>query len=194
MKKYYYIFAFFLLTLLSCKNLSEPKENFFDSVKIEIQDTMLHLDTTTSISHKDNTFIVEKRSIIFFMPTKEERKDIDKQYGNFAKWDLQEIFNRFQQLAKSSKRNLSKSNFKIELTTDIVFKIEMDTSGYVVFNRKKEDQLVGIIFSDGIQEPVIKFGVLKRSDILEIVSNFFNEKYEDEEVVDTTDVQERIVK
>ncbi len=190
-KKFYYIFFLLLLTIFSCNSLSEPKENFFDSVKVETKDTVQIVDTLASVEHENSIYVVKKNSVIFFMPSKQERKELEKQHGNFAKYDLQQIFSNFQQLAHSSKRRLSKKHIKTELTTDIIFEIEMDSGGYVVFDKKKEDQLVGVIFSNGIKAPIIKYGVIGHKEINKTVSEFFEVEYE-EEIADTINDKEQI--
>jgi len=179
-KEFYYIFL--LLIMVSCNSLSEPKENFFDSVKVETHDTVQIPDTISSVEHENSIYVVKKNSVIFFMPSKQEKKELERQYGNFAKYDLQQIFSNFQQMAYSSKRNLSKKSIKSELTTDNIFEIEMDSGGYVVFDKNKEDQLVGVIFSNGVKEPIIKYGVIGRKEINKTVSEFFEVEYLEEAV------------
>jgi len=190
-KKFYYIFIFFIITIFSCNSLSEPKENFFDSVKVEIKDTVQEIDTLGSVEHENNTYVVKKNSVIFFMPSRQEKKELEKQYGNFAKYDLQQIFSNFEQFARSSRRRLSKKNIESELTTDIIFEIEMDTGGYVVFDKSIEDQIIGVIFSNGVKEPIIKYGVIGNKEVSKIVSEFFEVEYE-EEIVDTIVSEDKI--
>lgn len=68
------------------------------------------------------------------------------------------------------------------------FEIEMDTGGHIMFDKIKEDQILGVIFSDGVQEPLIKFGLLKNNEISNLSESFFNMKFKielDTAIVDT---------
>lgn len=115
-----YIFVFLLLFLFSCRNFSGEPDNLFDSVNIDFFDTT-KIDSINNTN--SNNFVVKKQSVIFFMPSNQEKKEINKQYGEYAKYDFEQIYSDFFYLANYSKRKLRKKKIHSELTNSLKFEI-----------------------------------------------------------------------
>ena len=122
MKQYYFFLLLLVLLIFSCKsNNSNLEENIFDSVNVDIQDTILSKDSTNFTINEDDIYIVKANSIIFFMPSYKERSEIVKHHSVYTKYDFQHIFNNFEILARYTKQNLRKFSIFSELTIPYSF-------------------------------------------------------------------------
>ena len=173
MKQYFYILILFLsVFLFSCNNSQENNKNdFFDSINIEIKDTLTKVDSSDISINENKINLVEGRKIIFFMPTSKEKNEILKHYGIYTKYDFQSIYNNFELLARNTRRIISNQNISLEISTANIFEIKMDT-GIVVFNRKKEEEIIGIIISDGKQQPLFLFGLYSYPELKDSIQKF----------------------
>ena len=171
-----YIILFLPIFLFSCNNIQENNKNdFFDSIDIEINDTLTKVDSSKITINEKKINLVEGRKIVFFMPTSKEKNEILKHHGIYTKYDFQSIYNNFELLARNTRRIISNQDILLEISTANIFEIKMDT-GIIVFNRKKEEEIIGIIFSDGKQQPYFLFGLYSYSELRDSVQKFFKIK------------------
>lgn len=171
-----YIIIFLPFILFSCNNSQENNKNdFFDSINVDIKDTLSKIDSTGIIINEEKINSVEGRNIIFFMPTSKEKNEILKHHGMYTKYDFQSIYNDFELLARNTRKIVSNQNISLEISTANKFEIKMDT-GIIVYNRNKEEEIIGIIFSDGKQQPYFLFGLYNYSDLKDSVQKFFKIK------------------
>ena len=162
---------FLILIIGACKNKKDPS-----SVKTLI-DTLTISEDSAQTSYVSQTEPVEVDSptVVFFMPSYRERAEIIHFYGEYTRYDFEYIFNNFQKLASISKYPLNQKGINSFLTYNWKFKIKTD-SGYVNFDRKAEDEILGIILADGHKAPMIRYGLYKNKELAEMVRNYFGIK------------------
>lgn len=188
-KKTLISFGIIFLFSTGCKNPKTNETNiFFDSVRVDFEDVTDFTDSLVPVSHTDNTYKVKKNSIIFFKLNKDEKKELFLQHGEHSKYEFISLFNDFENYVSSAKRRAKKKGINAELTTDYIFEIEMDSVDDIIYNRKKDEQIMGVIFSDGKQQPVKEYGILNYKEFNQLFENFFGKTLDTDDEGDSTSV------
>jgi len=181
-----YLIAIFFIFLFGCKNnSSENSENIaiqLDSVNATDEINADNSEISVIQASEDEKLSVDKKCVIFFMPTDKEINKIYEKYGQSSRYDLQEIFTKFKSFAVSSRKILKDENIYSDLTTAYFIEIKTTTQVKIV-NRKETSDLVGQIFYNGKDEPIIKYGLMKNKDFALIVKDYFKlDNYKNAEV------------
>ncbi len=160
-----------LLVLAGCKHKQKKEsiDNLIDTMHIKATDT--ELTKGVDITHK--TVKIDSPSVIFFMPDYKERSEIIRFYGTYNQFDFEQIFSNFRRLALDASQALVKQHIKSYLTFASQFDIKTD-SGYIHFDRKAQNEIVGFIIADGHKAPLIKFGVYKYLELEKLIKDYFN--------------------
>ena len=133
-------------------------------------------ETTNIIEEKeevDELYIIEDKAVIFFMLSKIELKKLTKELGSSYRYETDYLFNNFTRQSKSFKKLLSKHNIQSELISNKKILIKLKNGQTVSFNRVREDQIMGEIISDGIQDPIIEFGMFSNKELIAIIKKYF---------------------
>ena len=121
----------------------------------------------------DELYIVEDKAVIFFVLSKIELKKLTKELGSSYRYETDYLFNNFTRQSKSFKKLLSKHNIQSELISNKKILIKLKNGQTVSFNRVREDQIMGEIISDGIQDPIIEFGMFSNKELITIIKKYF---------------------
>ncbi len=121
----------------------------------------------------EKLYIVEGKAVIFFLLNKSELNKLTKELGSSYRYETDFLFNNYTHQAKEFKKLLAKYNIKSELIRNKKFLIKLKNGQTVRFNRIREDQIMGEIISDGIQDPVIEFGMYQNKDLAELLQKYF---------------------
>ena len=161
------------LILGSCKHKKQDNTliNIVDTIKVRTVDTQL----VHSIEMEKKTILIDKPSVIFFMPNYKERQQLIRFYGEYNRFNFEQIFSNFRRLALDAGKALKKYNIKSYLTYAWKFDIKTDT-GIVHFDRKQQKEILGFIIADGHKPPITAFGVYKYIDLEKLIQDYFNLK------------------
>jgi len=121
----------------------------------------------------EELYIIEGKTVIFFVLSKSELKKLTKELGSSYRYETDYLFNNFKQQAKSFKKMLKKHNIQSELIPNKKFLIKLKNGKTISFNRMREDQIMGEIISDGIQDPKIEFGMFSNKELTEIIKKYY---------------------
>ena len=121
----------------------------------------------------DELYIVEDKAVIFFVLSKSEQKKLTKELGSSYRYETDYLFNNFTRQSKSFKKLLSKHNIQSKLISNKKILIKLKNGQTVSFNRVREDQIMGEIISDGVQDPVIEFGMFSNKELVAIIKKYF---------------------
>lgn len=116
---------------------------------------------------------IEKKAVIFFMIDRQEAKRLAKELGDSYRWETDMLFNGFLNQTKEFTRLISKHNIKSELVFSSKFQIFLDDSSSVIFDREKEDQILGEIITDGKKKPIIEYGMYSNRELAALIQSFF---------------------
>lgn len=121
----------------------------------------------------DELYIVEDKAVIFFVLSKRELKKLTKELGSSYRYETDYLFNNFTRQSKSFEKLLSKHNIQSKLISNKKFLIKLKNGQTVSFNRVREDQIMGEIISDGVQDPIIEFGMFSNKELVAIIKKYF---------------------
>jgi len=172
-KCFFVILGFVLLIhIASCKQESSQSGNL-DSLKVDISDTSFQDTSNIGIDGEDQVRTLLDTQILFFMPAPNERQNIINYYGSYNQYEFQNIFNNFVSLSRTVKTKMTGINIPVEVTyaKQFVFPLDSDT---VVYDLKVEDQIMGYILFDGVNQPLIRNGVQRSRDVTNDIRNYFN--------------------
>ncbi|MBN2890619.1 MAG: hypothetical protein JXL97_02015 [Bacteroidales bacterium] len=167
---HFFLIIVVFLFVASCGREDNAKNNI-DSLKIELIDTSI---VNNNLGDEyDKTRVVSDTQILFFMPSPKEKQELIKFYGTYNQYELQVVFSNFSNLSKNVKSALSQYGIKVEVTyaTKFIFPMKDDT---LVYDLKIENQIMGYVLADGVNNPLIKSGVQKTKDVSNDIRNYFN--------------------
>jgi len=162
--------VFFCLSACKPQNSTNNEIDKTDSSKIKTNNHQSAINT----ENESKTLRISANSVVFFMPSNKEINQI-LEANPSARWEFISLFNSFEKMAVSTCNALSNSGLKAKLSRAQTFEIEMDT-GIVIFDKIKEDQLMGHIFSDGKKAPLIGYGLHKNKEFQDLIQMFFGIK------------------
>jgi len=170
----YFIFLFIIFAIFSCKKETKTENDFFnDSIHTQITDTSTN--TTTKQENDKNVFTIKDTSVIFFMPSSQEQKELTKIYGTYDQYQMNIVYKNFINLKNLVKRSLSRRGIGVQMSYAKKFIIPM-TDDTLVYDLNIEDQIMGYILFDGENMPVIKNGVQTKKQVTLDIRNYFNLK------------------
>jgi hypothetical protein len=123
--------------------------------------------------NKSKFFVIENKAVIFFMPVKQEVKDFLKELGESYTWEAEALFNNFAKQANSFQSIIQRQNIKCAISTNEKFEIHLKNGKVVVFDRIEQDQIIGQILTDGVQQPRIEFGMYSNRELAGLIQGFF---------------------
>ncbi len=186
------IFLMFFL-LVKCAPSENSKDKLASTQNTKSSDSSDIIFDRDTISN-ETSIRVQGKSVVFFMPAEEEIEEFLKM-NQYAKWEFVSIFNSFRNTAQSTVRELNRVGISAKFTTAHYFEIAMDTGGVIKFDRIIQDQMMGHIISDGLQEPLINFGLYKNKELQEIVKTYFGiSDFSNRELDSLEQLQENIEK
>ncbi len=170
MKRTIGLIIIILAVISGCKKKTENNDyvKIVDTIKVNTLDTEL----TKGIQMEKKPVEITGPSVVFFMPDYKERQQIIRFYGETNRYDFEHIFSNFRRLALDARQSLSPYGINSFLTYSWQFNIKTD-SGYIHFDRKAQNEIVGFIIADGHKPPVIKFGLYKYVDFQQLIKDYF---------------------
>jgi hypothetical protein len=123
--------------------------------------------------NKNKFYVIENKAVIFFMPVRQEVKDFLKELGESYTWEAEALFNDFAKQANSFQSIIQRQNIKCAISTNEKFEIRLKNGKVVIFDRIEQDQIIGQILTDGVQQPQIKFGMYNNRELAGLIQVFF---------------------
>jgi hypothetical protein len=168
-----YVF-FIVFAILSCANADEKNQAIKNQIKTT-QDSSDYdiVEQEVAKENKGQVYVIENRAVVFFMLSKAEVQEFYNSLGESYLWDAQALFNNFARQANSFQSLIQKQNIKCIISTSKKFEIHLKNKKVVLFDRVEKDQILGQIFTDGVKEPRIEFGVSSNKELATILTDFF---------------------
>ena len=171
--KLFYSYQFWTIILafviISCKD-SRERVIHTPAPELVINDPSNNMEEKEEV---DELYIVEDKAVIFFVLSKSELEKLTRELGSSYRYETDYLFNNFTRQSKSFNRLLSKHNIKSKLISNKKILIKLKNGQTVSFNRIREDQIMGEIISDGVQDPIIEFGMFSNKELIAIVEKYF---------------------
>lgn len=154
------VFTFVVAQLLCCKPPRETKWKQNNA-------TETNEEKSVGIANLDTLKVVGK-TVVFFTISQNE-------YDSLAQkgFELDELLDDFNFYAGEATDSIKKKGFQTIMTAHRFFRIEFADGRKMVVDRLSDDSnFVGCIFSDGIKEPSIEYGVATNLDIISKLDRF----------------------
>lgn len=166
------LISFSLFGFISCQstvieNKVVQKEQNEDPLSFEAAEKKMVEDREAEF------YNVDKKAVIFFMPTGREQRKMFKEFGSSYIWETTSMFNNFKKQSRDFKKLIRRQNIKTELIHSSKIKINLDDGTSVYFDRIQEDQIMGQILTDGVQEPNITYGKFKNKELAKLIKDYF---------------------
>lgn len=176
-KIFFLIFVVSLSLLYSCHGNKNKNTISIDSLKINIADDSNNIqENKQNVQVSKSKLIVKDSCMIFFMPESKDRSDLIQFYGDYDSYYFQSIFNSFVEQYYKIKALLNNSRVKVSLSYSKEFDFPLSDKDTFVYNLQAENQFMGYILFDGINQPFIRNGLQRAADISNDIRNYFNFK------------------
>ena len=119
-----------------------------------------------------STLQVTGPGVVFFGPTKAERDSIIRTEG----LEAAQVFDDYDYVAGKSASYLKGLGIVVEFTTSPAVLVKIGDQGIRVYERKKMADYVGVILTDGLQEPRLLLGVATDEELVAEFKDFFQLK------------------
>jgi hypothetical protein len=113
---------------------------------------------------------VEGPAVVFFAPTQTERDSIMQMEG----LEAGKVFDDFDYYAGRASSFLRKRSLRVEFTTTHTIHIRLKSGTVRKFERRSIPEHVGVILTDGLQEPGLIAGAQSDEDLLPEFRDFFH--------------------
>jgi len=110
--------------------------------------------------------------VVFFGPTQAERDSIIRTEG----LEAAQVFDDYDYVAGKSASYLKGLGIVVEFTTSPAVLVKIGDQGIRVYERKKLADYVGVILTDGLQEPRLLLGVATDEELVAEFKDFFQLK------------------
>lgn len=167
------IYIFFCLAFASL--VTSCKENEKKSIQKQAEELVLD-DLVYEPEKKnaaDKLFIVEDKAVIFFELSNSEMQKLYRELGGSYRYETDYLFNNFNHQAKAFQKVLAKHNIHSEIAYNKRFLIKLKDGQTIRFNRIREDQIMGEIITDGIQDPIIEYGMYTKKDLVSLIKKYY---------------------
>jgi hypothetical protein len=108
--------------------------------------------------------------VVFFGPTRPERDSIAAMDG----LEVDDVLDDFNYYTGKVAVYLSGQKIPFEFTTSTIILVRVDKGKFRTFDRKEVHELVGMILTDGIQEPQLVRGAGTERDLIAEIVEFFH--------------------
>ena len=159
--------------LLSCQNKENTGNELFSSEELNIDDMEVLDEDKDPVNE---LYIIEDKAVIFFIVSKKEMEKLNRELGSSYRYETDMMFNNFIRQAENFKKILAKHNIYSELARNKRFLIKLKNGQTINFNRIREDQIMGEIITDGVQEPIIEFGMYRNKELVALIKDYFKIK------------------
>jgi len=186
------------ILLFACSNNNDEGKLNKNNNKKEKQVTVAN-DSVTENKYEitEEVYVIDKKSVIFFMPGKEKSAKLYKEIGTNYKFDLDWMFNNFKNQQKYFKRELKKQNIYSKTCYENNFKVIKKDGTAELININKDEQVMGQILFDGIKDAKIEYGMYKNKELAELIKEYFaisNVSYEKDTTLNNTSKTEEVKK
>ena len=154
---------------ISCED-SHQKTIHVPAIELESIDSVKNIEEKEEV---DELYIIEDKAVVFFVLSKSEQKKLTQELGSSYRYETDYLFNNFTRQSKSFNKLLSKHNIQSKLISNKKILIKLKNGQTVSFNRIREDQIMGEIISDGVQDPIIEFGMFTNKELISIIEKYF---------------------
>ncbi len=159
--------------LMGCSHREKTSPDKAQKVIDSITRVAAQRNDTIAREDYSSVIQIDTPSVVFFMPDFEEQQKAYRFYGYYSKFQLEQIFRNFRRLYSIARPELLKDSINTFLTYHWKFHIRTD-SGYVDFDRKVQDELLGFILTDAHRQPQIFYGVYRLRDFQKLIRDYFN--------------------
>jgi hypothetical protein len=163
-----------LLFSYAC-NDPEPEVLFSNSDLVE-NDTVESdiFDDQVNDAQMEEVFVVDKKSVVFFVINNREVKELIHDLGDTYRWDSEAMFTNFKNQFNTFQNILRKQNIQCVLSHNKQFEIRQKDGKIHKFNRIESGQIMGQIISDGVQAPKIQYGIWGNQELVKIIEEYFS--------------------
>jgi hypothetical protein len=110
--------------------------------------------------------------VVFFGPTQAERDSIIRADG----LEAAQVLDDYDYVAGKSASFLKGRGIVVDFTTSLAVLVKMGDQSIRIFERKKMADYVGVILTDGLQEPRLLLGVASDEELIDEFKEFFRLK------------------
>lgn len=173
----FYLPALLVFVFISCaedgpeRNSSVSKQSEYSGENIEKDSLIFKKDSVQTDTAA--AFNVSGKAIVFFLPTEKEFQELFEKEGEES--GIYEVSSDFSYYANEIIDSLSNASIKTLTTTNPVIVISYKAKVKIV-DRRKLDHIVGVIFTDGVKEPLVNTGVYTDLDYWQMIKEYFGEK------------------
>lgn len=158
--------------MLSCGNTREQTEKPLNPPPVDSTSyEMVEQDLIEE--QRAEVYVIEKKAVVFFLLNKKEMKELMHEIGDSYRWETEALFNNFSNQVSTFQSLLKKHNINCTLSNSKQFEIKLQEGKVVSFDRIEHDQILGEIITDGIQEPLIEFGMYTNKELAGLLQDFF---------------------
>jgi hypothetical protein len=157
------------LFMLSCTK--EKKKSIRKQAEELVLDEPVYEPEETD--EADKLFVIEDKAVIFFLLSNSEMKKLYRELGGSYRFETDYLFNNFNQQAKAFRKALAKHNIHSKIAYNKRFLIKLKNGQTVRFNRIREDQIMGEIITDGVQDPLIEYGMYTKKDLVNLIKKYY---------------------
>jgi hypothetical protein len=183
-------------SIFSCENTTN-KEQAIAKIQNTEPDSLDYnvVEKALKDEQRAQFYVVQGRTVVFFMISKKEFNELLLEMGDSYRWDTEALFNNFSWQANTFLQAIKKQNINCIISTSEKFEIRLKNGKTVSFDRIEKDQVIGQILTDGVQEPLIEYGMYNSKELSALIENFFKLKsigYIPVDTLNTTKQQEDV--
>jgi hypothetical protein len=156
---------------------AEPEEEVaFGNEDTFVEDTIESdiFDEDISIEEQDEVFVIKNKSVVFFVLNNREVKELIHDLGETYRWDSESMFTNFKNQYNTFQGILKKQKIQCILSHNKQFEIRQKDGKVLKFDRIESGQIMGQIISDGVQEPIIQYGIWGNQELVKIIEDYFS--------------------
>lgn len=137
---------------------------------VKESNSILNSNPQIESNHKTakDTVDVDEYNVLFFHPNEQEFEILLEKYGE----GLNEVDSDFAFYANSVYDSISKTDWKVKITTEKVLKLTTSSRIKYIDRGKNDDGQYGVIFNMINCDPQIEFGVMSDLEMFQALNNY----------------------
>jgi uncharacterized protein YdhG (YjbR/CyaY superfamily) len=167
LKKCSILFVFF--TLIDCSLPTSRNQTITDKDSLVIDNVEVNTTKEKERSYTFDTLKVQGKVVVFFTISQEEYELLPKDTDT----GVDEVLDDFNYYAGLAADSMKQAGYETMITGSRYIQIKFNDGTFKTFDRLAgKESIVGCIFSDGIKEPKIEYGVLTDLDLISTFTDF----------------------
>lgn len=163
---------FILIVLFTLTNCSSPTSRNESTTKTDSLNRDDIETTTIKEREKDynyDTLKVEGKVVVFFTISQQEYDLLPKDPNS----GVDEVLDDFNYHAGIASDSMKRTGYETTITGSRYIQVKLDNGNFKTFDRlASQESIVGYLFSDGVKEPKIEYGVGTDLDLLSSFNDF----------------------